>query len=1265
MPGSYNLGTASGRIVVDGKGAQEGFSVAGAAATGFTDAVKAQGEAIQDTANKLLLIGGSGAASIALATNSAANFEQRLSAIQAVSGATAEEMDAVAEAALRIGADTSFSATEAASAIEELIKAGISVEETLNGAADATVALAAAGEISLPRAAEIAAAAMNNFNLTGADMPRIADLIAGAANASAIGVEEFGVSLQQVGAVANLTGMDFQDVSVAIAEMGNAGIKGSDAGTSLKTMLMNLIPVTDRQTEKFRELGLLTDTGTEAMVNLTEAGFAPASSSMEDITKATEDYLAATEGLVPGTEEMTKATEDWIAENVTQQNAFFDSEGKIKDLADIQKLLADSTKNLTDEQKLSTLEIMFGADAIRAAAVMADEGAEGYDKMYAAMSEVGAAEVAATRLDNLKGSQEELSGSLETMSISIGKYFLAPMQKLVEAATAGVNAFNSLPEPVKQVVAVLLGTGTAVSLLLGILPRLIILLYSLGKAMVLRSAGAALITTLVNIRGAALGSGMAMTTAIAPLTNFAARAGKVISTGPKLIGVLRGIGAAVAFMTGPWGIVIAAVAAAALAFKHFYENNAGFKEWVDGIVTQVRDFFQPAIDSLKAAWDSVVSIFSGGDGGEVPGWFAAMIPVVEWVRDLWLDLVDAWNNQLYPALQEAGAVIQGAFLSAWQTLVNVWNTQLKPAFDELWGVLQTSVIPALQGMWEAIWPIIKVVGIIVGAILGGLIFALFKVATFIIGTVLPAFITFAAWLVGGLLKVIAAVAGWIAQYLIVPLTKLVTFILSKVGPIWDWLSEKVGAAWDWIVAKVGPIITAIIDWFKNLFNPLEEGAEKGHGVLTSVGQWFSDLWAKIVGIFTGIGDWFGGIFDPIYQAIQAAIAWFQPFITFIQGVWVTIQGIFQIGVTVITGIWNVLWAVITGVAQIAWAIIQGLFHVGFNFVKGLLASFVAYWTNTWNTLVGFIRSVMTVIKTIWRAAWTAIRAVATAVWNAVKTFISTRISEIRNAINIILNAIKKIWNAAWNAVKTALTPIWNTIKTIVSNAIQAVKTRIEGPLNTIKTLWNNAWKAVKTAVTEKWNEIKTVISEKIQGIKDFFSNAGTWLLTAGRNIIDGLIQGIRDKFASVTATISELSGNISGGIKDFFGISSPAKLTIEYGQNIGEGLRIGIGDSVISIMRQLDQLNEATSGKFDNMETAANISPHITISTPMVPATPSVPTAAGATEAVGDVITIEELNMTVPLRDLKDIQMLERLINDLQRKIRAQQGAAARRKVSV
>lgn len=327
------------------------------------------------------------AAGFVAAVSTTAKFEARLSAVQAVSNATAGEMDLLRDKALQLGADTAFSASESASAMEELVKAGLSVEDVLNGAADATVALAAAGGVELTTAAEIAANAMNVFALSAEDMPKIADLVAAAANASAIDVADFAMSLQQSGAVANLVGLDFEDLALAITAMGNAGIKGSDAGTSLKTFFMRLEPSTAKSTSMMERLGIITE----------ETG-----------------------------------------------NKFFDAAGNAKDMADISGVLADALAGQTREQKLATLNTLFGSDAIRAAAVIADEGAAGFDKLGTALGSISAAEIAEIRLDNLAGDMEKLSGSFETLLITSGSLFTDVLRSLVQGATSLVDALAEI-----------------------------------------------------------------------------------------------------------------------------------------------------------------------------------------------------------------------------------------------------------------------------------------------------------------------------------------------------------------------------------------------------------------------------------------------------------------------------------------------------------------------------------------------------------------------------------------------------------------------------------------------------------------------------------------------------------------------------------------------------------------------------------------------------------------------------------------------------
>lgn len=381
------------------------------------------------------LAGGLGAA-----VSAATDFEKQMSAIKAVSGATGEEFASLQRLALDLGRDTSFSAKEAAAGIEELVKGGLSIEDIMGGAAKATLELAAAGGVSLPEAATIAANALAQFNLKGSDMAHVADLIAGAANASAIDVSQFRESLQQSGAVAAAVGFSFDDLATGIAVMGKAGIAGADAGTSLKTMMLNLTPSTDKAAQVMEDLGLLSFDATKAMKVLRDAGVEPLDSSTEGLWKQLAELTAKQMGSKTVTADVLKQTRALIDETGIMGNAFFDANGKVKSMADVAKLLQGATKNLTEEQRLQALQTIFGSDAIRAAVVLAKEGGEGFDQMAGAMGKVTAASVAAERLNNLQGSLEALKGSLETLAIEVGLPFLPILNEGVKALTGGLNA---------------------------------------------------------------------------------------------------------------------------------------------------------------------------------------------------------------------------------------------------------------------------------------------------------------------------------------------------------------------------------------------------------------------------------------------------------------------------------------------------------------------------------------------------------------------------------------------------------------------------------------------------------------------------------------------------------------------------------------------------------------------------------------------------------------------------------------------------------
>lgn len=334
-----------------------------------------------------LILGGVGAAAIGAKVfggviKGAAGFERNLNVLQAVSNATETQVGQLSAKAKQLGADLTLpavSAGDAAGAMTELAKGGLDVRDSL-AAAKGTLQLAAAANVDNGTAATIAARALNSFRLEGDEAGRVADVLANAANVSTGEITDMALALQQSSAVAFQAGLSIEDTAAAISLMANAGVVGSDAGTSLKTFLQRLVPVTARAKKEVRELGI----------------------------------------------------------------AFQDSNGNLLPLPRILDNYKNGLAALTPVQRQSALQQVFGTDAIRAANILIDEGAAGFDKMHGLLSRQGsAAAFAGARMKGLAGAWEGFTSNAETLAINVGEKALPVLTRGVKAAS---NELNELAE---------------------------------------------------------------------------------------------------------------------------------------------------------------------------------------------------------------------------------------------------------------------------------------------------------------------------------------------------------------------------------------------------------------------------------------------------------------------------------------------------------------------------------------------------------------------------------------------------------------------------------------------------------------------------------------------------------------------------------------------------------------------------------------------------------------------------------------------------
>lgn len=370
-----------------------------AAMTRAGSTAKTVASGMENTGRKSALIAsGMTAAGLAVAAfgvaavKMAADFNQQMSTVQANTGATSAQMDQLRAAAIEAGASTVYSATDSADAINDLGKAGMSVTDILTGGLSGALNLAASDGMAVGDAAEYMANALSMFHLKGSQASQVADTLAAGAGKAVGNVSDFGEALNNCGAQANSFGMNVQETTGVLALFAQNGTIGAEAGTQLNSMLMKLAAPSTEAANTMKELGI----------------------------------------------------------------SAYDAQHHFVGMANFAGQLQKAEKNLTDEQRNQANATIFGSYAIKAANYLYEAGESGVNKWTKAVSESGyAAEQAAAKNNNLKGDLENLSGSMESLMISVGEGAQGPLRKMIQGLDTLVDTFAGLPSGVQQTLVVM------------------------------------------------------------------------------------------------------------------------------------------------------------------------------------------------------------------------------------------------------------------------------------------------------------------------------------------------------------------------------------------------------------------------------------------------------------------------------------------------------------------------------------------------------------------------------------------------------------------------------------------------------------------------------------------------------------------------------------------------------------------------------------------------------------------------------------------
>jgi TP901 family phage tail tape measure protein len=551
------------------------------------------------------------AGAVGFATKTFMGFEKGMSRVGALADANTQEMKLLNSEALKLGRDTVFSAAQAAEAMSYLAMSGFKTNEMV-AAMPGLLDMASAGQTDLGTTADIAANILRGFQMEAGQSSKVADVLTKTFTSTNTTLVDVGETMKYVAPVAQAVGYSIEEMAAATGLLGNAGIKGSMAGTTLRSAILSLTKPSKEASTVLDKLGV----------------------------------------------------------------SLVDDQGKMRSFTDIVAQLKVGTEGLDEATRMAALGTVFGERAVSGMMALVQTGPEKLAELNKALEASGgtAKRIAERQLDNLAGSMEQLSGSVETAHIAMGDKFAPAVRWVADGLTKLTNKFTNLP-PWMQSISVwglagaagFFGLATAVGFAYP-------LFVNLGKAM--------------------------------PL---------ITKAGGGMLASLKGIGA---FMIGPWGIALGA--AAALAFviwdlwKGFNGGNSVLTPLIDkflawtGVGFRTRDIINGIIQVADQLWKCLQwgwQYILGPLVNEFVAGFRLIYGVVSWVvgfmapmfKDVWGGAVDFLRGSfqfLLGSVQTVFGFLRGVITGDFSTfkagLENLGNG-IKTVFGGLWQVVTAPI----------------------------------------------------------------------------------------------------------------------------------------------------------------------------------------------------------------------------------------------------------------------------------------------------------------------------------------------------------------------------------------------------------------------------------------------------------------------------------------------------------------------------------------------------------------------------------------------
>ena len=785
--------------------------------------MEAVGNSIAGAGKKMMgvttVIGGVGVAAV----KTAADFDSAMSQVAAVSGATGKDFDALRNKAREMGAKTKFSATEAAEAMNYMAMAGWKTEDMLSGI-EGIMNLAAASGEDLATTSDIVTDALTAFGLSAKDSGHFADILAAASSNANTNVSMMGETFKYCAPIAGALGFSAEDTAEAIGLMANAGIKSSQAGTALRTIMNNL------------------------------AGDVKISGkAIGDVTIATTN-----------------------------------ADGSMRDLSDILADCRSAFGNLTESEKAQAAESLVGKNAMSGFLALMNAGEGDIDKLSSAIDNCdGSAEkMAMTMQDNLAGQFTILKSQLQELAISFGDILMPAIRSIVSKLQGFVDKLNGMDEGTKRTIVtiallvasigpLLIIIGTTISKIGVAMQGFVKLANGISKLKIAIQGGTGVLGKL----GAALGGisapVLAVVAVIAVLvaafvhlwkTNEGFR-DAIIGTWNRIKDTISGFCQGIVDRLNALGFqftdivdVLKAVwngfcQILAPIFEGVFNNIANILSTVTGVITGILDVFIGIFTgNWSRAWNGIKEIFSSIWNG-ISSFFSNIINVIKDVADVVLGWFGtSWNKvwiNIKTFFEGIWNGIATFFTTIWETLKNVVTVGIMAIGSILSAAFDIITLP-FRFIWENCKEIIISVWDAIKSKVSTVIHAVASVISTVMNTIKTVFTT--VW--NAIKTVVTTVVNAIKSVV----TTVFNAIKSTATTVWNAIKTAVTTPVNAIKSTVTSVFNSVKSTVVSIFNGIKSTATSvWNGIKSAITTPIEAAKNKVKSVVDAIKGFFSGM----------------------------------------------------------------------------------------------------------------------------------------------------------------------------------------------------------------------------------------------------------------------------------------------------------------------------------------------------------------------------------------------------------------------